>query len=70
METINGYLQEELEMWFSPSGKAIVNLHIADIAAEENTTKFKRIIVWEELGEKANEILRVRDLIYTKGYWK
>ena len=70
MDTIKGYIQEQPEMRFTASGTAITSIRIAEVEEEADTKKFKRIIIWEKLGEIVEQFLQVRDFVYVKGYWK
>lgn len=70
METIKGYIQEQPEMRFTPTGTAITNIRISESKSEDNVESHKRIIIWAGLAETANQLLEPDDFIYVKGYWK
>ncbi len=70
MDTIKGFIQERPDMIFLESGVARTKFPIADVEEEASIEKYKKIVVWDILGEAAYEILQPRDFIYVKGYWK
>ena len=70
METIKGYIQEQVEMRFTTNGTPISTIRISLEKEEIDFKKFQKINAWEQLAEVANEVLQPNDFVYAKGYWK
>lgn len=69
VETIEGFVREQPETTFTPSGKAISKFRLYNKQTDEPFSD-RRIITWEKLAEKCSEILIPDEKIYAKGYWK
>jgi single-stranded DNA-binding protein len=69
MDTIKGSLRNDPDMNYTTTGLAVTKFRIYEDIGQHYDDD-KRIVVWSELAELAEEILRENDEVYIKGYWK